>query len=162
MNTKHDCKDYQCRRSATINRPFFFSWCELPNAYVIGIQYEECSKCGKVAGIFPAPVGLTETLKNVILRKPFQLTGPEIKYLRRSIRKKAVDFAEMIGVSPEQVSRWEHGHNLPEKSADKLIRLLAADQKDSQAIAMLNPKPLVKGRYLLTFRRGWRGEFIRQ
>jgi len=37
--------------------------------------------------------------------------------------KKSGEFAKIIGVTLEQVSRWENGHNLPEVSADKLIRI---------------------------------------
>jgi DNA-binding transcriptional regulator YiaG len=46
----------------------------------------------------------------------------------------ASDFAKLVGVSSEQVSRWENGHNSPEKSADKLIRLLAADRTDTEML----------------------------
>jgi hypothetical protein len=39
---------------------------------------------------------------------------------------KAVDFAPLIGVTPEQVSRWENNSNLPEKSTDRYIRVCYA------------------------------------
>jgi DNA-binding transcriptional regulator YiaG len=53
------------------------------------------------------------------------LTGQQIRFLRSYFGKSSRDFAKIIGVTPEQVSRWENGHNAPEKSADKLIRYLA-------------------------------------
>jgi hypothetical protein len=36
---------------------------------------------------------------------------------------KAIEFAPVIGVTPEQVSRWENSSNLPEKSTDRYIRV---------------------------------------
>jgi DNA-binding transcriptional regulator YiaG len=113
--------------------------------------------------VFPAFKKLSETLTNMIVQKSTPLTGPEIKYLRKAARKKASDFAQMIGVSAEQVSRWENGHNPPEKSTDKLIRLLVADRTDSRAldtIANLSLGAPGKESYLLCFQQNkWSGLF---
>jgi putative zinc finger/helix-turn-helix YgiT family protein len=140
------------------------TWSGLPNVYVAGILYEECSGCGKVAGVFPKLEKLTGTLTRTIAQKSTPLTGAEIKYLRQSLRKKAADFGKLAGVSAEQVSRWENGHNPPEKSADKLIRLLATHREDPrifEAIVNLTQGKTGKESYLLNFRQNeWSGRFL--
>jgi DNA-binding transcriptional regulator YiaG len=152
----HTCR-FQ-RKTATNNRPFLFTWSGLPNVYVTGIEYEEC-KCGRVAGIFPAPLNLLTVLTRTVVTKRSALTGPEIRYLRKTMRKKAADFAQLVGVSPEQVSRWETERNAPEKPADKLIRLMASPTDELSAITELiyMGRPLKNESYLLQFNRTWRG-----
>jgi putative zinc finger/helix-turn-helix YgiT family protein len=164
QNQAHNCRQHLSRKKATVDQPFLLTWSDLPNVYVAGIQYEECSSCRKVAGVFPQLLNLSETLTRIIAQKPTPLSGPEIKYLRKHMRKKAADFAKLTGVSAEQVSRWENGHNLPERSADKLIRLLATDQstpKLFRSIANLTlGKSVGKESYLLSFRQNkWLGLF---
>jgi putative zinc finger/helix-turn-helix YgiT family protein len=165
MNTKanlvHNCSSHLSRKRATADRPFLFTWSLLPDVYISGIHYEECNLCHKVAGCFPALSNLSETLTKTIIQKPSVLTGPEIRYLRKYLGKKNADFAQVIGVTPEQVSRWENGHNPPEKSADKLMRLLVADQMDLEGlggIANLVYGPSGREVYLLSFRqKRWSG-----
>jgi DNA-binding transcriptional regulator YiaG len=167
MNTKsHDCEKHSLRRTATVRQPFLFTWSELPNVYIVGIQYDECGLCHKVSGIFPMPEKLLETLTKAVILKPSPLTGDEIRYLRKSVRKKASDFGQLVGVTSEQVSRWENGHNPPEKSADKLVRMIAANQigaekSDANAIANLIYKKPEKESYVLRFhRKQWAGACI--
>ncbi len=154
----HDCQ--LRKRKAVVSRPFHFTWSGLPNVYMTGIEYEECSICGRVAGIFPMLSGLLDTLTSMVVQKSSPLTPPEIKFLRKAARKKAADFAKIIGVSAEQVSRWENGHNPPEKSADKLIRLVAAGSRKQDMILSLNYRSPGKESYLLSFRhKKWSGAF---
>jgi putative zinc finger/helix-turn-helix YgiT family protein len=157
--SSHDCRTYLSKRTATADKPFLFTWSGLPNVYLAGIQYEECQRCHKVAGRFPAPLRLLDVLTKAVAEKPSPLTGLEIRYLRKSLGKKAIDFATLIGVSPEQVSRWENGHNSPEKSADKLIRLLATRRVDSEELNTLANVCHTSGKqsYLLQFqKKKWR------
>jgi putative zinc finger/helix-turn-helix YgiT family protein len=158
---KHDCRNHIVRKVATVDHPFLMTWSGLPNVYISGIRYEACQECGKVAGMFPAVAKLYEALVKVVAIKPSALSGEEIRFLRISVRKKAMDFAKVMGVSPEQVSRWEHGHNQPEKAADKLIRVLACkDAVDS--VMNLDSQCSKSGSYLMRFSKAkeWLGEFV--
>lgn len=62
-------------------------------------------------------------IARLVVKKDAPLTGPEIRFLRKRLGEKSSEFAQIVGVTEEQVSRWENGHNPPEKSADKLIRV---------------------------------------
>jgi putative zinc finger/helix-turn-helix YgiT family protein len=156
-------KNHVCqflRKRATVKRPFLFTGSGLSNVYVAGIEYEECPQCGNVAGVFPAPISLLQTLTKAVVTKPSPLTGAEIRYLRKGLRKKATDFGQLVGVSSEQVSRWENDRNSPEKAADKLIRVLASktDEELNSVINQMYGTTPRNEAYLLKFNGSWRGE----
>ena len=73
-------------------------------------------------------------IARAIVETEVRLTGPEIRFLRKRLGKKAVEFAQIVGVTPEQVSRWENNANLPDASTDKLIRAYELTMLANQAI----------------------------
>ena len=78
-------------------------------------------------------------IARAVVKKPAPLSGPEIRYLRKRLGKKSVDFGRIIGVGEDQVSRWENDRNPPEESADKLIRVFyCALSKDKELRGQLN------------------------
>ena len=125
----HDMKEMR----ATPDAPYHFVDSGLPNVYLVGIKYQVCKKCGMQAADIPAVKQLMQVIARSIVENEAALTGLEIRFLRKRLGKKSSEFARIIGVSDEQVSRWENGHNLPEQSADKLIRIfygiLSGDRK---------------------------------
>jgi putative zinc finger/helix-turn-helix YgiT family protein len=110
-------------RRATISEPYRFVDSGLPNVYLSGVRYKTCVKCGKQSADIPAVKQLLAVIARAVVESESPLTGPEIRFLRKRIGKKSSEFGRIIGVTVEQVSRWENGHNLPEESADKLIRI---------------------------------------
>jgi transcriptional regulator with XRE-family HTH domain len=72
-------------------------------------------------------------IARTLVTKKSPLIGPEIRFLRKRLGQRSADFAQMIGVSLEQFSRWENDRNPPRESADRLIRvvysLLSKDKK---------------------------------
>lgn len=121
---KHECRKFLQPKKATQAFPYKFVNSGLPNVYLSGIHYFVCSKCGNQTAELPAVLGLLDAITLAIVEKNGPLSGSEILFLRTHLGLRAADFAVTVGVTPEQVSRWENGHNPPEKSADKLIRLL--------------------------------------
>jgi len=119
----HNCTDNCEIRNAIFEHPYHFVESGLDNVYLIGITYRTCKKCKKQSADIPALDDLMFKNARAIIQKEAPLTGPEIRFLRKRLRKKSADFGRMIGVVPEQVSRWENGDNSPSDSADKLIRV---------------------------------------
>jgi DNA-binding transcriptional regulator YiaG len=160
--TSLDCGDHAIMKKATAAHPFHFLSSGLPNVYLTGMDYEECTRCHRITGIFPHVQDLLDTLKQLVLRKASPLTGDEIKYLRKSIGKSSGDFASWIGVTRDQISRWEHNRNSPEPPTDRAIRFLVADHyngKQIAAIAEFNYEEKSAGIYLLRFDgKKWLGE----
>jgi putative zinc finger/helix-turn-helix YgiT family protein len=116
----HDLKE----RKATPDAPYHFLGSGLPNVYLLGIKYKVCKICGSQSADIPAIKQLMKVIGKALVESDAPLTGPEIRFLRKRLGKKSSDFARLVGVTVEQVSRWENGHNPPERSADKLIRIL--------------------------------------
>ena len=118
---------------ATSQSPYHFVGSGLPNVYLVGIKYSVCKTCGEQAADIPAIKQLMQVIARAIVEREAQLTGLEIRFLRKRLGKKSSEFAHLVGVSIEQVSRWENQHNPPERSADKLIRvcysMLSGDRK---------------------------------
>lgn len=110
-------------RKATSDCPYHFVSSGLPNVYLIGIKYKVCKTCGAQAADIPAIKRLMQVIARAVVEKEAVLTGPEIRFLRKRLGKKSSEFAGLVGVTPEQVSRWENDRNGPERSADKLIRV---------------------------------------
>jgi len=96
----------------------------LDNVYLENIQTEVCESCGQVTPYIPRMALLHKVIATVLVLKPRHLTGKEIRFLRKERRKKAKDWAALLGVEPETLSRWENEEKQPSKSLDHLIRLL--------------------------------------
>ncbi len=56
-------------------------------------------------------------------------TPEAFRYMRKAIGLKAVEVAELFGVTPETVSRWENGERQPEPRAVKLIGALVVEHQ---------------------------------
>lgn len=125
----HDFEEHR----ATLDSPYHFVGSGLDNVYLIGIKYKSCRSCGLQSATIPAVKQLMQVIARVLVEEEAPLTGPEIRFLRKRLGKKSSEFAQLVGVTAEQVSRWENEHNLPERSADKLIRvfyaMLSGDRK---------------------------------
>jgi putative zinc finger/helix-turn-helix YgiT family protein len=113
-------------RKGTWEAPYHFVDSGLPNVYLVGIKYKICKTCGRQAAEIPAIKKLMQAIARAIVESEAQLTGPEIRFLRKRLGIKSSSFARVIGVSPEQVSRWENENSGHEQSADKLIRVFYA------------------------------------
>lgn len=120
-------------KKATQEQPYHFVGSGLPNVYLSGIKYGICKQCGFQTADIPALKNLMVAIARAVVKKPAPLSGAEIRYLRKRLGKKSVDFGKIIGVGEEQVSRWENDKNPPEESADKLIRVFyCAWSKDKE------------------------------
>ena len=124
MVEKNKCCGKTVEKQATIEKPYHFVDSGLPNVYLVGIKYWACKECGKQSAEIPALKDLLTKIARAVTQKEDLLTGQEIRFLRKRLGKKSADFARIIGVVPEQVSRWENDPSTSrEKSADKLIRV---------------------------------------
>jgi len=112
-------------RFATGKSPYHFTDSGLDYVYLSGIAYFKCRNGHRLADI-PAVEQLMELIARDVVEKPAALTGPEIKFLRKRLSKKAVDFAKEIGLEPETLSRIENSKRQAKESTDKLIRLYYA------------------------------------
>jgi putative zinc finger/helix-turn-helix YgiT family protein len=124
----HLCEESSEERRASNESPYHYVGSGLSNVYLSGIRYSVCQKCGMQSAEIPALKELLTALARTVVEKRSQLTGDEIRFLRKRLGKKSADFAEMIGLTPEYFSRLENGKIADAKGAgqstDKLIRII--------------------------------------
>jgi len=123
LEDNHDCRKSSKKMAATLENPYHFVHSGLPNVYLAGIDYYVCEKCRKQSAEIPALNELMVKIARAVVEQEARLNGAEIRFLRKRLKKKSADFGKIIGVTPEQISRWENDGNFPSESADKLIRV---------------------------------------
>lgn len=96
----------------------------LNNVSLLNVEKLICSKCGEEIVSIPNPTQLMQCIAEEIITSSAPLTGPEIKFVRKNLHLKIVDFARLLGVALGTVSRWENRHEIPTTPADRLIRLI--------------------------------------
>lgn len=121
-------------RKATLTEPYHDDLSGLSNLYLTGITVRTCPQCGVESPLIPRVEALHQELARVLTRKPSLLNGEEIRFLRKHAGFPAQQFAALLGVSPEHLSRVENGHTSTlGSSTDRLARALAIIVTDGEA-----------------------------
>jgi putative zinc finger/helix-turn-helix YgiT family protein len=102
----------------------------LSNVTLANIEIRTCSECGEREVVIPKMEILHRMIARNLIKVPRLLPPEEIRFLRKWLGLSGLDFALVMGVRPETVSRWEHkdGKNPISPTADRLLRLLVANQ----------------------------------
>ncbi|MEW6387814.1 MAG: type II TA system antitoxin MqsA family protein [Thermodesulfobacteriota bacterium] len=106
----------------------------LQNVWLKGVEIFEC-ECGENFAFIPCARELHNLIAEILLQKEDQLSGREIRFLRKHMGLKAKDFAKQIGVMNVTVSRWEREEIIPPKTIDRLIRYFYAAEMNFLEIA---------------------------
>ncbi len=109
----------------THKEEYHYTECGLPNVWLRGVDVIEC-ECGENFAFIPCLEELHKLIGKILIRKEEQLSGYEIRFLRKHMMLKSKDFAKELGVQNVTVSRWENGDSEPFESVDRLIRLIYA------------------------------------
>ena len=110
---------------ATEANPFHFADSGLQNIYLVGIRYF-IYQSGRVVPEIPAIKQLMQLIARDLIFKETALSGDEIRFIRKRLGQKQIDFASVLSVTPECLCRWENGSHAPSESNDKLIRMYYA------------------------------------
>jgi putative transcriptional regulator len=141
MEMMHKIQDESLRAEhlATDENPFHFVDSGLPNVYLVGIKYFTYED-GRVVAEIPAIKQLMKLIARDLIERPDSLSGAEIRFIRKRLGKRAVDFAKDLGIDAATLSRYENDHQQPSESHDKLIRLLyALSSDDPELIQQVKP-----------------------
>lgn len=98
--------------------------CGLPNVTLKGVEVRRCGTCGDHEVVIPRIEKLHEALALAVVKQEARLTGAEVRFLRKYLGYSGADFATLIGVSAETVSRWENDRETMGPSAERLLRML--------------------------------------
>lgn len=109
----------------------------------------KCSACGEIA--YPGPALESFELNAAgELARHGEVSAEVFGFLRRAMGVRAVELAELLDVTRETVSRWEHGHQPVERRAAALLSAMVLDRLEGRTTtldrlkALLKPEPLPK------------------
>lgn len=128
MKKPRKCPD--CAGEMTTTREDYrYDESGLSNIVLAGIEVRHCRGCGARMPVIPGIEGLHRALARAIVEQATRLSGEQVRFLRTYLGWRAVDFAKIIGVSKECVSRWENEHENIGAVADRALRLLVLQRK---------------------------------
>jgi len=97
----------------------------LPNVVLRGIELVKCGKCGNVDPVFPRVAQIMRRIALTVVRKPYRLTGDEVRFLRKHLQMTGEEFGAVCQVDRTTVSKWENGETPVGPQSDALIRMVA-------------------------------------
>ncbi len=101
----------------------------LPNVVLLGLEFRTCPNCGEEERVLPRLAQLHRLIAERVAEKEARLTGAEIRFLRKHLGWSGEDFAGVLDVRPETVSRWENEKETMSATAERLLRLMALREK---------------------------------
>ena len=111
-----------------VRQDYEFTESGLSNVVLKNIEVVRCPGCGEVAPRIPRLSDLMMTLAAALVAKPYELSGEEIRFLRKYSGMTAAEFAELLSADPSTLSRWENEAQKPGQQSDKLIRVIALER----------------------------------
>src|SRR5207248_8367211 len=89
-----------------VHRDYAYVESGLPNVVLLGLEFRTCPKCGEEERVIPRLAQLHRLIAERVAGKEARLPGAEIGFLRKHLGWSGEDFAGVLDVRPEPVSRW--------------------------------------------------------
>lgn len=109
-----------------------YSYKSLPGLTLKNIEVRRCTKCDEYEVLIPRIQKLDDSIARMLIDLSRPLRSTEIVFLRKYLGWSGTDFAKNMGVTPETVSRWEHGKNPMSEVADRLLRMCVVNETPIQ------------------------------
>lgn len=131
----------------------------LPNVILRGVEVRKCAKCDTQEVGIPNIAGLHACLARLIVGRSSAMTRQEFRFLRQFLGHSSQDFAKLLRVTPETVSRWQTGRLAIPRPVELLVRLLVARSQPridytNEMLAKLRPQPSHPPRLAVRLRHG--------
>jgi DNA-binding transcriptional regulator YiaG len=108
---------------------------------------QRCS-CGEEMIAIPDLEGLARAAAMARALNPVQLSGKEVRFIRRALDLSQKEFAEKMELAPETVSRWENDHNGAGAMSEKLIRHNVCALLHKDGVCDYDPKIIVNMQFV--------------
>jgi len=137
------------------DKPYKYDECGL-DVQIIGLNQFVCKTCDVFFVSIPKIKELHRVIGGIVCSKnKGLLNGKEIKFLRKDLHLKAKDFAKMLGVTPQTVSKWENNNKKIGEKSDRLLRsiyLLYASEQANHVVChgvvrMFTDLPIIRKTY---------------
>jgi len=126
-----------CGEQATvISGDYLFVESGLTNVTLHGVELLKCDNCGTLTPVLSKINNLMQVIAEALVLKPSQLTGKEIRFLRKYIGFTGERFGKKLGLTKEHVSRIENEKHPVGAQTDRLIRYLAVSASSNLASLM--------------------------
>jgi putative zinc finger/helix-turn-helix YgiT family protein len=105
---------------------------------LVNVPVRRCPACGEEFLVIPAVEELHRLIAHDLARSTSRLGPGEIRFLRTYLGYSSTDFARLMGVTPETVSRWE-SRRAPQQMAtpaERLLRLMALQEKPIESYGL--------------------------
>lgn len=129
-----------CKKARLRNQKKMYHYAEsgLPGIYLKNVTWSECPACHAREVTLPGVAQLHRCIAWGIVTKPSMLTGEEIIFLRKMLRKNQKQMAELLGLSQVVLNRWEtgarQGHATANDSKIRMIYLTMQQDKYTRRI----------------------------
>jgi len=127
-------------QKTTLKQPYQYVESGLDNVFLVGVTLYAC-QCGEELVEIPKVEQLDDVIAKVLIQKANPLSGAEVRFLRKYAELPAKDFAKILGVSPEHLSRVENkkvqrtgATYVLGAAADKLARVIAHKASQDESI----------------------------
>ena len=121
--------------------PCHYTGCGLPDVYLKNVRWTVCPECKDITVEIPRIGHLHRCIAWLIVVKNSYLTGQEMIYLRKMLRKSQREMAEVLGIGQVSLNRWERekrsGHT---KAMDTLFRMVYLALQDDEYTHDANQK----------------------
>ena len=98
--------------------------CGLSNIYLKNIRAYECDGCHDSTVHIPNLEGLHSLIAKNVAGQASKLKPEEIRFLRVHLGLSGAQFARVLSVEPETVSRWENGKSEMKLTNERFLRIL--------------------------------------
>lgn len=109
----------------SVKTEYHYIDCGLKNIYLKDIEIKRCHTCGEEDLVLTNVEDLHNLIALELAMQPERLRPEEVRFLRTHLGFSGVDFAKLISVTPETISRWENDiERKMESHTEKLLRLM--------------------------------------
>jgi putative zinc finger/helix-turn-helix YgiT family protein len=116
----------------------------LPSVVLRGVSVRKCQACGADEVAIPNIAGLHRCIAEILVARKSALVAAEIRFLRQFLGHSSKDFAKLLGVTAETLSRWENAKRDIPPVVDRVVRLLVVNtppRTDYSADMLSNIRP---------------------
>ncbi len=122
-NTCESCGGELIDRMATKEAPYAYTMSGVKGVELVGIRVQACPRCGVQMPYIPRMAELHRVIARVLVQQPTRLRGDQIRFLRKHAGLPSNEFARLIGVTPEHLSKVENAHfEFLGEQSDRLVR----------------------------------------
>jgi len=111
--------------SIVVRGDYLFLESGLDNVVLRKVKLLKCNQCGSMTPLLSKINQLTQIIASALVLKPSELTGKEIRFLRKYIGLTGEQFGRKLGLTKEHVSRIENEKLPVGAQTERLIRYVS-------------------------------------